>query len=70
MFVPVALSQAFVVVWLCYLVFVFWAVYTCVAAYHWLTYSHGSLIAVPSNMLHLGVSFILIIYVLTGTLGL
>ncbi len=49
-----------------YAVFALWAVYTLVAVYHWLRFSHASLIAFPAIALHLFVSFALMVYALTG----
>ncbi|MFA5998294.1 MAG: hypothetical protein WC814_02825 [Candidatus Paceibacterota bacterium] len=54
------------VVWVLYAVFAFWAVYTLVAIYHWLKYSHASLVALPAIALHLFVSLALMSYVLSG----
>lgn len=51
---------------LLYAVFAFWAVYTIVAVYHWLKYSHASLVAFPAIAAHLFVSFALMTYALTG----
>ncbi len=65
---PAALSSGALVVWFLYFVFAFWAVYTLVAIYHWLKYSHASLIAFPAIALHLFVSFALMAYALSGTI--
>lgn len=54
--------------WFLFAVFAFWTVYTLVAIYHWLRYSHASLIAFPAIALHLFVSFILITFALSGAL--
>ena len=56
------LSFGFLLQWFLYAVFAFWAVYTLVAIYHWLTYSHASLISVPAILIHLGVSLLIISY--------
>lgn len=53
--------------WVLYAIFVFWAVYTLVAIYHWLKYSHASWIAFPSIAVHLLISFALMSYALSGT---
>lgn len=53
--------------WALYAIFFFWTVYTVVAIYHWLKYSHASSIAFPAIGLHLFISFVLMIYTLTGT---
>lgn len=61
------LSTGTVVIWVLYAVFAFWAVYTLVAIYHWLKYSHASLIAFPAIGVHLFISFALMSYALSGT---
>lgn len=53
--------------WLLVAVCAFWALYTIVGIYHWMKYSHGSWVAVPAIVVHIGVSLLLIIYTLTGT---
>ena len=50
--------------WLLYLVIVFWLIYTVVAIYHWLKYSHASWIAWPAIAVHLVVSLALMSYIL------
>lgn len=51
---------------LLYAVFALWAVYTLVAIYHWLRFSHASFVALPAIAAHLFVSFALATYILTG----
>lgn len=53
--------------WVLYAVFACWAVYTLVAIYHWLKYSHASWIAFPSIAAHLFISLALMSYALSGT---
>jgi hypothetical protein len=53
---------------LLFAVFGFWALYTLIAIYHWLKYSHASLIAFPAIAAHLFVSFALMTYALTGAI--
>ncbi len=53
-----------VVEWSLYVVFAFWALYTLVAVYHWLKYSHASWIAFPAIAAHLFISFLLVSYIL------
>jgi hypothetical protein len=65
-FLPGGLSGGVIVMWVLYAIFAFWAVYTLVAIYHWLKYSHASLVAVPAIALHLALSFALMSYALTG----
>lgn len=50
------------------IVFGFWLIYTLVAIYHWMKYSHSSLIAFPVIFLHLVVSVALMSYGLTGNI--
>jgi hypothetical protein len=47
-------------------VFAVWLIYTLVATYHWLKYSHASLLAFPAIFVHLAVSVALMSYALTG----
>jgi hypothetical protein len=53
--------------WVLYAAFAFWALYTLVAIYHWLKYSHASWVAFPAIAAHLFVSFALMSYALSGT---
>ncbi len=59
-------SMGTFVTWAFYIIFAFWVLYTLVAIYHWLKYSHASLIAIPSIIVHLAISFALISYALFG----
>lgn len=67
-YLPDGVSAGAIVEWILYIVFAFWAIYTLVAIYHWLKYSHASWIAFPSIALHLFISFALMAYALSGTL--
>lgn len=49
------------------LVFALWLVFTLVAVYHWIKYSHGSPVALPAILLHLAVSTSLMSFALTGS---
>lgn len=62
------ISSGTLVVWLLYAVFAFWALYTLVAIYHWLKYSHASWVAFPAIAVHLFVSLALMAYALSGTI--
>lgn len=62
-----AFSPNLIIQWFLYLVFAFWFIYTLVAVYHWLKYSHASWIAFPAIGIHLFISFALIVFTLTGT---
>ena len=66
-YLPAGLSVGMVVTWVLYAVFAFWAIYTLVAIYHWLKYSHASWVAFPAIALHLFVSCALMVFALTGT---
>ncbi len=65
-YLPGGLSGGVVVTWALYAVFAFWAVYTLVAVYHWLKYSHASWVAFPAIAAHVLVSLALISYSLSG----
>ncbi len=67
-FLPDGISSGMIVVWIFYAVFTFWAIYTIIAIYHWLKYSHASWVAFPAIAAHLFVSFVLIVYALSGVL--
>ena len=64
--VPDTLSAGAAVTWALYIVSAFWALYTLVAIYHWLKYSHASWVAFPAIALHLFISFALMAYALSG----
>ena len=66
-YMPNSFSLGIVVQWFLYIAFAFWALYTLVAVYHWLKYSHASWIAFPAIAAHLSVSFALMAYALSGT---
>jgi len=53
--------------WLFYIVFGIWAIYTLVAAYHWLRYSHAPVTALAAIAAHIVVSLALLGYALSGT---
>lgn len=59
-------SPGLAIEWALYAVFAFWAIYTIVAIYHWLKYSHASWVAFPAMVVHLVVSFALMSYALSG----
>ena len=65
-YLPNGFSEGIAVKWLLLVVFVFWAIYTIVAIYHWLKYSHSSWIAFPAIAVHLFISFALASFVLFG----
>lgn len=66
-YMPDGVSAGAMIEWFLYIVFALWAIYTIVAIYHWLKYSHASLVAFPAIALHLFISFSLMIFTLTGT---
>ena len=59
------LSPGIVVQWFLYIIFAFWALYTLVAIYHWLKYSHASWVAFPAIAVHLFISFALMTYAIS-----
>ena len=63
---PVAVSTGAVVEWVLLGILVLWVLYTLVAVYHWLKYSHGSAMMYPAIGIHLGVSIILMGFAFTG----
>ena len=65
-YLPSGFSSGIAVTWILYAVFAFWAIYTLVAIYHWLKYSHASWIAFPAIAAHLLVSLALMSYALNG----
>ena len=67
-YLPSGVSAGMTVEWALYIVFTFWALYTIIAIYHWLKYSHASFVAFPAIALHLFISFALMTYALSGTL--
>jgi hypothetical protein len=54
--------------WFALAVFVFWLVYTLVAVYHWWRYAHNAAVAYPAIALHLFVSFVLAVFILSTAL--
>lgn len=69
-FPSISISSSTLVSWVLYLIFAFWIIYTLVAIYHWLRYSHASWVAVPAIATHLIVSLALIGYALSSTFSL
>jgi hypothetical protein len=49
-----------------FLIFFLWAVYTAIAAYHWLRYSNNTTVALSAMSVHLIVSAWLAIYAVSG----
>jgi len=66
-YLPGGLTSGVIVTWVLYAVFAFWAMYTIVAVYHWLKYSHASWIAFPAMAAHFLISFALMSYALSGS---
>ncbi len=65
-YLPNSIPIGAVVTWALYAVFAFWAVYTVVAVYHWLKYSHASWLAFPAIAAHVLISLALMSYALSG----
>lgn len=61
-----AANAAAVANWLFVAVLVYWAGYTAVALYHWYWYSHQASVARPAVAIHLGVSAVFFILILSG----
>lgn len=61
-----ALPLAQVVPVFFFLVFIIWAIYTLVAAYHWLRYSNNTTLALCAITAHLIVSAWLAVYTVSG----
>ena len=52
--------------WLFFFAFILWSLYTLVACYHWVKYSHAAAVAYPAITLHLIVSAAIVLYALSG----
>lgn len=61
------IPEGALVIWILSAVFAFWAIYTIIAIYHWLKYSHASWVAFPAIGVHLFISFSLMTYALSRT---
>lgn len=48
------------------LIFIWWAIFTLVALYHWIRYARDSWVAVPAFVLHLAVSSWIFIFAIGG----
>ncbi|KND47511.1 MAG: hypothetical protein AB199_03715 [Parcubacteria bacterium C7867-004] len=46
--------------------FIIWAIYTIVTAYHWLRYGHRSAVAIPALITHVAVSGFLALFAVSG----
>ncbi len=51
------------------LLFILWAIYTAVTAYHWLRYGHRSAVAIPALATHVIVSGYLALFAISGLTG-
>lgn len=54
--------------WLLLAIALFWAIYTAIAIYHWIKYSHAARVALPAILVHLGISFTLLAFAAAGAL--
>jgi hypothetical protein len=63
-----AITPGVAVSYLLYFIFALWAIYTLIAIYHWLKYSHASSVAFPAIAIHLVISIALMSYALSGTI--
>lgn len=66
-YLPQGVSTGDIVTWALYAIFAFWALYTLVAVYHWLRYSHASWVAFPAMAVHFIISIALMSYALSGS---
>ncbi len=66
--ISIHLSAGSTIGWALLLVFLIWAVYTLVASYHWIRYSHAPAVALPAIIAHLAVSAALMSFALSGAL--
>ena len=48
------------------LVFILWAIYTVVTAYHWLRYGHRSAVAIPALITHVLISGYIALFAVSG----
>ncbi len=46
--------------------FIFWLIYTIVAAYHLIRYGHRSAVSIPAICIHVAVSIALALYAVSG----
>lgn len=51
------------------LLFILWALYTLVTAYHWIRYGHRSSVAIPALITHVVASGYLALYAVSGFTG-
>ena len=51
------------------LLFILWALYTLVTAYHWVRYGHRSSVAIPALITHVVVSGYLALFAVSGFTG-
>lgn len=63
-------SSNLVIAWILFAVSVCWIIYTLVAIYHWVKYSHAALVAIPAIAVHLAISLILMGYAISGVFGI
>lgn len=61
-------SSSTVLLLLLSVVIFFWLIYTLVAIYHWMKYSHASWVSFPAIVAHFVVSFLLASYAFSGFL--
>jgi hypothetical protein len=55
-----------ILVILFFFIFLAWAAYSVIAAYHWFRYSHRSWLAIPAVVTHVVVSGAIILYIASG----
>ena len=61
-----AISTGTTVGWLFLFALIFWAIYTLVAVYHWIKFSHAASVAYPAIVIHLVVSGSIMLFALSS----
>lgn len=63
-------SESAIVISILCTILAFWAMYTLIAIYHWIKYSHASWVALPAIAIHLFISLAIMSYALYGSIPL
>ena len=59
------ISTGAIISWLLAAALLFWAVYTLVAIYHWVKFSHAAMVAYPAIATHVAVSAVILLFALS-----
>jgi len=62
----IAISAGAVMGWALLFTLLFWAIYTLVAVYHWIKFSHAASVAYPAIVIHLMVSGSIMLFALSS----